>query len=381
MLLRLMLLIIICFFFPTDQGDLIRTRSIEHSLRDMDLEKPKFQGSKLVTTWWDLVDHYLLAVMFAVSVASVGLQATQDRLICIPAVNCSDLARNDSSRMSDICNRSASFVVLTTMPDRRQYDYVDNECYGKMDGFSACYSLIFLAETVILLAISNFWRKCPDLVNALAYCEHLLSEFITGEFSAKDEKSDLLEASEDEQREKLKKQRELNIKMQIFQVSYSQKIAIFNLSSLTCQYRLRGVVGLIATIVALLVNAIYYSLTTGWTQCQLDGLAAVSATHRFFQCSRPMERYFHMGSILVISLLFLHSIFVFGSFLWSVTGERREPTYDVSLHSGGTPHRFKGDAAFLLHLILYSNSSRFVRFVFEEGQQRKKHGKPRVSSV
>ena len=93
----------------------------------MDLEKPKFEGSKMVTTWWDLVDHYVLAVMLAVSVASVGLQATQDHLICIPAVNCSDLARKDSvvprwsarSRMSDIFNRSPSFVFLTTMSDRR----------------------------------------------------------------------------------------------------------------------------------------------------------------------------------------------------------------------------------------------------------------------
>ena len=128
--------------------------------------------------------------MFAVSVASVGLQATQDRLICILAVNCSDLARNDSvvprwserSRMSDICNRSPSFVFLMTMSDRRQYDYVNNECYEKIDGFSARYSLIFLAETVILLAISNFWQKCPDCVNALAHCEHLLRNSSRGNF-------------------------------------------------------------------------------------------------------------------------------------------------------------------------------------------------------
>ena len=118
---RLMLLIIISFFFQQTKEDLIRARIIEHGLRDMGLEKPKFEASKMVTTWWDLVDHYLLAVMFVVSVASVGIQATQDRLICIPIVNCSDLARNDSvvrrwserSRMSDICNRSPSFVFLT----------------------------------------------------------------------------------------------------------------------------------------------------------------------------------------------------------------------------------------------------------------------------
>ena len=141
----------------------------------MDSEKPNFHTTKLLTTWWDLVDHYVLAVMFAVSVASVGLQTTQDRLICIPAVNCSDFARNDSvvrrwkglSDVLDTCNQSASLVVLTNMSDRRQYGYVDNECYKKMHWFSAYYSIIFLAEAVILLAISNFWQKYSNSAGAL----------------------------------------------------------------------------------------------------------------------------------------------------------------------------------------------------------------------
>ena len=350
----------------------------------MDLERPKFEGSKLVTTWWDLVDHYLLAAMFAVSVASVGLQATQDRLICIPVVNCSDLARNDSvvrrwserSRMSDICNRSPSFVFLTTMSDRRQYDYVDNECYEKMDWFSARYSFIFLVETLILLAISNFWQKCPDCVNALAHCEHLISEFITGEFSPREEESPLLEPSEKEQREKLKKQREFTKKLRIFQACYSYRITKFNLSSLTWQYRLRGVVGLIATIVALLVNAIYYSLNTGWTQCHLDSLASFSATHRFFQCTRSMGTYFHAGSISFICLLSLHLIFVSWTTLWSVTGERRGPTFELHYHFEGSL-QFEGDAAFLFHFILHSNYFRFVRYAYENKKKRKQKGEPR----
>ena len=332
----------------------------------MDLEKPKFEGSKMVKTWWDLVDHYLLAVMFAVSVASVGLQATQDRLICIPVVQCSDLEGNDSSRMSDICNRSPSFVFLTKMSDRRQYDYVDNECYEEMDGFSARYSLFFLAETVILLAISNFWLKCPDCVNGLAHCEHLLSEYITGDFSAVEgePESTSLELSEDERREKLKKEREFQQKMRKFTSAFSGSITTFNLHSLTWQYRLRGGVGLFATIAALLVNAICYSLRTGWTQCHLDGLASFSAKHRFFQCTRSMGAYFHVASILLFVLLSLHLIIVFWTFLWSVTGKRREPTYETS------NIELKGDAAFLFHFILHSNYGRIVRLRHDANKQR-----------
>ena len=348
----------------------------------MNSEKAK----KLVTTWWDLVDHYLLAVMFALSVVSVVLQATLDRMICIPAVNCSDLARNGSvvprwsnrSSMLDTCNRSPSVVFLTTMSDRRQYDYVDNECYEKMDRFSSYYSLIFLAETVILQAISNFWLKCPDCANALAHCEHLLSEFITGEFSARDEESALLQPSEKEQREKLKKERELMKRLRIFQAGYSQKITKFELSSFTWQYRLRGVVGLIVTNVflALTVYEIYHSLRTGWTQCHLDGLVAFSATHRFFQCTRSMGTFFYLGLTLALGLLSLHLIFVSWAFFWSVTGERRGPTYEMSPPLKGT-FQFEGDAAFLFHFILYSNYGHFVRYMYEEEKQRRKKGKPR----
>ena len=347
----------------------------------MDLEKPELKAKKMVTTWWDLVDHYLLAVMFAVSVASFGVQVIQDHLICIPAVRCSDLVRNDSvvrkwtelSNMLDICYESRYFAVLTTMPDRRQYDYVDNECYKKMDLFSAYYSLIFLVETVTLLAISNFWLKCPNSANALAHCQHLLSEFIKGEISAGHEES------EEAQQENRKKQRELTKRMRIFEAGYSQRITKFNLSSLTGQYRLRGVVGSLFTIVLLAVNALYYSLSTGWTWCHLDSPVAFSAKQRFFQCTRSMGAYFHVSSILLIFLLSLHLIFVLGSFLWSVTGERSGPTYKISTPVPGDFY-FRGDAAFLFHFILSSNYGRFTRYTYEEMKERESQGEGEAST-
>ena len=51
-----------------------------------------------------------------------------------------------------------------------------------MVGFSAYYSLIFFAETVILAAISNYWQKYPKSANAVARCEHVVSEYNKGEF-------------------------------------------------------------------------------------------------------------------------------------------------------------------------------------------------------
>ena len=375
-------------------GDLIRARSIEHSLRAMDSEKPNFHTTKLLTTWWDLVDHYVLVVMFAVSVASVGFQTTQDRLICIPAVKCSDFARNDSvvrrwsefSDVSDSCNQSSSLVVLTKMSDRRQYDYVDNECYKKMHYFSTHYSLIFLAEAVILLAISNFWQKYPNSASALGHCEHLLLEFTKG---------DILVQDEDGQPETHQKQAEQKLlkRLKVFEQCYSKNVTIFTFSSVTGQYRLRGVVGIIVTIIALVVNEKYYSLSTGFTQCHLDGHVAFSTKHRFFQCTRSMESYFEVGSILLLVLLGLHLFFVFYSFVWSFICERWGPVYKISqttsdknaapppgherIHTERTLLTYIGDAAFLFHFIHKSNYSFLINVISLLLEKEEKEGEER----
>ena len=315
----------------------------------MDVETLKFDKTKMVATWWDVVDHYVLAVMFAVSLASVGLQTTQERLICIPAVNCLDFPRNDSvvrrwkgfSDVSDTCNQSSSLVVLTNMSDRRQYDYVDHECYKKMHWFSAYYSLIFLVEAVILLAISNFWHKCPGSANALAHCEQLLSQPMM-------EWIDEVQPSEEQK----KHQERQNFKTGLFLMGYGDEITIFTLSSVTAQYRLRGVVGLIFTTAILTLNVVEYSLSTEWTQCHLDGHIVFSTEHRSFQCTRSMETYYHIVSILLFVLISLHLVFVFGSFVWSVIGKRRRPEYTYFKSEKTT---FHGDAAFLFHLLLNSN--------------------------
>ncbi|XP_029195288.2 volume-regulated anion channel subunit LRRC8A-like [Acropora millepora] len=343
----------------------------------MDSEKPNFHTTKLLTTWWDLVDHYVLAVMLAVSVASVGLQTTQDRLICIPAVRCSDFASNDSvvrrwkeyRDVLDTCDQSSSSVVLTKMSDRRQYDYIDNECFKKLHWFSAYYSLIFLGETVILLAISNFWQKYSNSASALAHCENLLSEFIKGDIlvSAGDEtqrrqqqpqnqqqeqQEQQQQQQQQEQQQQQQKEQNLLKRLKVFEKCYSDE----NTSSVTLQYRLRGVVGIISTMLFLGINiGIYF--TSAWsTQCQLDGHVTFATQHRFFQCTRSMETYFDIVSILLIVLLVFHLVFVFVSVKWSFAGQRRKPEYKI-IHELRPILEYKGDAAFLFHFINQANYS------------------------
>ena len=166
-------------------------------------------------------------------------------------------------------------------------------------------------------------------------------------------------------------------------------------------------VGIIVTIVALLVNAIFYSaLSTGFTQCHLDDHVAFSIKHRFFQCTRSMGSYFKAGSILLFILLGLHLFFVFYSFVWSLIGERWEPvskitsekrrsdedaaspsedesnaieltrlTHDNDAAEEGTLLTYNGDAAFLFHFIHKSNYSfliTVIRYLLEEQENQKR---------
>ena len=367
----------------------------------MDSEKQNFHTTKLLTTWWDLVDHYVLSVMLTVSVASVGLQTTQDRLICIPAVNCSDFARNDSvvrrwsdfSDVSDSCSQSASLVVLTKMSDRRQYDYVDNECYGKMHLLSGYYSLFCLAEVVLLLAISNLWQKYPKSASALAYCENLLLEFTKQDIHILSQDilvpEDMIQEQQQQQTKQKQAKQKLLQRLKVFEECYSQTItAKFNCSSVTGQYRFRGVLGIIVITAAFFLNVrCYAELNTGLTQCHLDGHVAFSIKHRSFQCTRSMGSYFKAGLILLFILHGLHSFFVFYSFVWSLLGERWEPVYKIPSSPGhesaaegcrllpcyGVEHKstpeerpllkYYGDAAFLFHFIDESNYSFMITVI------------------
>ena len=281
-----------------------------------------FKISKFVITWWDLVDHYLLKTMLAISLASVALQTTHDRLICIPAVDCS---RNDSG----LCNRSSSAAVhLFKMPDRRHYDYIDNECYSKMDYFSAYYSFIFLFETVILVAISNFWQKFPNSANALARCEHLVSELnkdiILKNFSANDRFDTL----------------------KLFLTGYDK---ITPWGGVAKQYRLRGVLGFIISSAFICFNAAEYIRMDGWTQCKLKEIDYNTELEgSFFQCSRTVAFYFNLSGILLSLFIVGHFVLAFGSFHWAYRRLGRKKTLHLTTATGVA---FSHDTAFLLHLL------------------------------
>ncbi|XP_068757294.1 volume-regulated anion channel subunit LRRC8C-like [Montipora capricornis] len=332
-------------------------------MNSADSASPSSGTTKLLSTLWDVVDRYLLAVMLAVSVASFGLQTTQDRLICIPAVNCSAVA--GSSDVFKVCknfSQQLASIVLTVMSDRRQYDYVDSECYSNMNCFPKFYSLIFLAETVILLAISNFWQKYPNTRSAVALCEHLLSEFNKGNFVSSGATANLAYKLEEifKQRYGRSRSRKSSLNYPCNPSSYLCE----HFSSVTCQYRARGVLGLILTACFLGLNVCAYvcsGVNASWTSCRLESVTFVK-DHSYFQCSRSMGGFYRIVTISFSVFLALHMLFVFVSTIWArlCVGGRR-PSFKKSNWivnpANGIAFELDGDAAFLFHIMNASNKT------------------------
>ena len=343
----------------------------------MDLEST--ETKKYLITWWDLVDHYLLAAMLTVSLGSFGLQSTQDRLICIPAVNRSPItAGNDSA----LRNRSSSSVVsLFKLPDRRHYDYVDNECYAKMDGFSAYYSLIFFAETVILVAISNYWQNYPKSANAIARCEHLVSEYNKGDLFIKTNRKELagrlnvlLECSDQQKKdEKVQQGNCFN--------DFSEACSKFITGGMrwgfvTVQYRLRGFFGSLFASSFLFIDIFFYINRREWTRCDLDEVDyATKLKSSFFQCSRTTGSYFHIATILFFVSITFHLLLIARSLYWALFRQKlsdRKPNFIEIEECDVDPTRENAvicseDPAFLLYL-LEASGCYFVTDVMREEQ-------------
>ena len=299
----------------------------------MTSEMASFKTSKFVITWWDLIDHYLLATMLAISLASFALQTAQDRLVCIPAVDRPPITAENESALGNPSSSSA--VNLSKMPDRRHYDYIDNECYSKMDRFSAYYSCVFLAETVILLAISNFWRKYSNSANTVARCEHLVSEYNKGEFLIKDSPQDLLK------------------RLKVLLNCYNEKMP---LSGVTKQYRIRGVVGFLFALACLIYNGNCYHYSHGWTRCELEKVDYPTELEgSFFQCSRTVGFYFGLSAVLFFVFIAGHLLLAFVSLFWACCCLGMKPRNRITdwEASQGTREvcKFEEDAAFLIYLL------------------------------
>ena len=309
-------------------------------------------------------------------------------MICIRAVNCSAVAENNSafgngkgsSDVFKVCKnlslQLASIVLTVIMSNRRQYDNVDNECYSNMNCFAKFYSLIFLAETMILLTISNFWQKYPNTRSAVlvALCEHLLSEFNKGKFVSSGATANLAYKLEEifKQRYGRSRSSKSSLNYPCNPSSYLCK----HFSSVTWQYRVRGVLGLFFTAGFLILNVCAYvrsGVSASWTSCRLESVTFVKE-HSYFQCSRSIGAFYRIVTISFSVFLALHMFFVVLSTIWArcCVGGRR-PSFKKSNWivnpANGIAFELDGDAAFLFHIMNASNKTLLDTVIAQKSEE------------
>lgn len=318
--------------------------------------------SKWLTPWWDAGIYYVTGAMLILSVAAIGLQTTKDGLVCLPAVDCgAAFERNQQSVLNakasnDTLNacrklklpgkeRPSGTVVLTTMEDRRQYDYVDRKCYAQIPIFSQYFSLIFFGETLLLLFISNLWLKYSKTSCTLNYFENLLSEFNHFELKACERLASHRQLVGDTD--------ELKIKVYTFayKVYYfkehcdSPEYSHNSVCSLTFQYRLRFVAGMLSLVAMLCSNTIFYSQNSIFSQCRLTEALFLKG-HEQFECTRPIAGNYSFMAGSFIFLLVVNFILFLKAGCWAYKELRLEETSIIP-----------GDLAFLLKLLENSSAS------------------------
>ncbi|XP_031555899.1 uncharacterized protein LOC116292684 [Actinia tenebrosa] len=385
-------------------------------------------GLKILTPWWDVLAHYLTAAIMTIALTSTALQAALDNLICIPAVDCSEFLNDplavwnktlpNNNLLGDICSKgkpmlnSSQAILMTTMSDRRQYDFIDSMCYRKvLPWFSAFFPFIIFSQAVFFLLIDNFWSKMPktsstlnhfvalvmECYNAEATLSDVLKEIaseadeedegedlLSGKVAIKPEKEPLMDTPDkefksevhenedrkDSQREETTpspsnavKIKALYEKVGAFKRRYKSTYTLLRV------YKLRAVSQSIMCCFALTINFLYYSMLRNTVQCQLQQVFITD--YEFFQCSRFIAP-FYRAVVLIIAIPVVMCLGTsFYALCW-VFYYSRDAKVKTNLDTSESV-RIRGDMSLLFFLLneydqLYSN--RLAAFLSKEKRKK-----------
>ena len=347
--------------------------------------------SKLLTPWWDLGIHYATTAMLVLSLAAIGLQTTKDGLVCLPKVDCGAVfERNQSVRNGNVSNdvlkvcsklkepgneRPSGTAVLTAMEDRRQYAYVEHKCYAQLPKFIQFFSLIFFGETLLLLLISNFWLKYPKTSCILNHFEHLLSEFNHLEYQAYEDLVYIAKVTDYNRDDFRSKAFIFNRKVEYFKKQFkgTEERDHKSLYSLTSQYRLRVLCGMIVSFVILICNTCYYRQHSIFSQCRLAKVLFLKGNEHF-ECIRPIHSHYSAMAISFSVLVGVYFIFLIKAGYWAIkelgwmpVSKREAYTYNTLAFGNDKDYNSdtSGDLAFLIKLL--ENSDASLQNMFDVG--------------
>ncbi|XP_035509780.1 volume-regulated anion channel subunit LRRC8C [Morone saxatilis] len=133
--------------------------------RQFSEQQPAF---RVLKPWWDVFTDYLSVVMLMIAVFGCTLQVMQDKIICLPHKNTTDM-----DLQSNISAVPREMTGLKTDLDLQQYSFINQMCYEKaLHWYAKYFPYLVLLHTLIFMVCSNFWFKFPGSSSKI---EHFIS--------------------------------------------------------------------------------------------------------------------------------------------------------------------------------------------------------------
>ena len=346
-----------------------------------------------------------------IALTTTALQATKDNLVCSPAVDCSlkDSFMKSPAPQKDVCkkvnfrlNNKSETVVVTTMADFRQYNFLDALCFheGFQQWYPVYFPFILVAMALVLLLIDNFWVMYPRTSSALnrfvtltmecygSVASHLdlFQELSKPSKSLQENEEDLppdqveVEVTNGAESTLLESVKPANSKSTgeepteehsqegdstgefYFVLSDATKVKTLyervgefrdkydgNHKLLTKVYRVRAAFQILVCSFILLFLFINFPLLADNMKCKLPQKVFVTE-YEYFLCARFIAPYYRAVTLIFAAAALTYLITILFAFVWSVRNTTRKDLFpevaivDDKVHIGG-------DLAFLYSLL------------------------------
>ncbi|XP_043940463.1 volume-regulated anion channel subunit LRRC8C-like [Protopterus annectens] len=143
---------------------------------------------KVLKPWWDVFSEYLSVLMMMFGVFGSTLQATQDKLLCLPshasAKHPSEIICYEFTTQTFNSTNSTLQVLpvqemkgLKNNLDIQQYSYINQICYQEaLHWYARYFPYSVVINTLILMVCGNFWFKFPGTSSKIGHFISILQK-------------------------------------------------------------------------------------------------------------------------------------------------------------------------------------------------------------
>ncbi|KAJ7316205.1 hypothetical protein JRQ81_002367 [Phrynocephalus forsythii] len=146
---------------------------------------------QMLKPWWDVLMNYLVLGMLMVSLLSGTLLISVDQMTCLPL---NDKLNETTTAPPKV--GAGAHAIKEVFPaansgrlinlDYQQYLYINHVCYQKvLPWFSKYFPYLALANSLLLMASSNFWFRYPQTSSKIGHFLSILTKCFESPWTTK----------------------------------------------------------------------------------------------------------------------------------------------------------------------------------------------------